>query len=290
MDDNKKIKRRVRSAYFISTVSIALVLFLLGSVGYLILNAIRATDRLKESVALYIMLDDGAAEQHPQIKAKLEQHTQVKSVRFVSKDEAASEFKADVGDNFEDFLKDNPLPDSYEIRLNANSSQDETVKAIEQEILTWEGVDEVVFQRNVLSQISSNINKFNLVLLLFGGTLLIISLILLNNTIRVTIFAKRHIINTMKLVGATGGFILRPFLVNSLLQGLYAGLIASAMLLAMMFGLSEGIPEVNFSSGQIDLIIIFGALLLGGMVISFLFTTFAVRKFLRMNSRSISIY
>lgn len=123
--------------------------------------------------------------------------------------------------------------------------------------LQWEGVAEVVYQRGVLEQIGQNINKFNMILLLFGGTLLIIALILLNNTIRVTIFSKRYIINTMKLVGATKWFIMRPFLSRSILQGIYAGLIAWAMLIVMMMGLHEGLPEIKFVSDDNYLALIF---------------------------------
>ena len=129
-----------------------------------------------------------------------------------------------------------------------------------------------------------------MILLLFGGTLLIIALILLNNTIRVTIFSKRYIINTMKLVGATKWFIMRPFLSRSILQGIYAGLIAWAMLIVMMMGLHEGLPEIKFVSDDNYLALIFAGTMAGGVLISLLFTAFAVRKFLRMRSSKIHIY
>ena len=118
----------------------------------------------------------------------------------------------------------------YEVKVASTSAEKEALSALERQLLSWEGVDEVVYQRSVIDQITSNINKFNLILLLFGATLLVISLILLNNTIRVTIFSKRYIINTMKLVGATRWFITKPFLGGSILQGIYAGLISWAML------------------------------------------------------------
>ena len=128
------------------------------------------------------------------------------------------------------------------MKVASTSAEKEALSALERQLLSWEGVDEVVYQRSVIDQITSNINKFNLILLLFGATLLVISLILLNNTIRVTIFSKRYIIHTMKLVGATRWFIMKPFLVTSVLQGIYAGLISWAMLAVMIVGLSEGLP------------------------------------------------
>ena len=285
VDKNKRIKRRVRNAYIVSTVSIALVLFLLGAVGYLIMGALNATERLKENVTVYVMLrDDITAEQSAALKGRIEKHEGVREVKYTSKDEAAAEFQAYLGDDFVGFLQENPLPDMYEVKVASTSAEKEALSALERQLLSWEGVDEVVYQRSVIDQITSNINKFNLILLLFGATLLVISLILLNNTIRVTIFSKRYIIHTMKLVGATRWFIMKPFLVTSVLQGIYAGLISWAMLAVMIVGLSEGLPEVNFVGEHAYIAAICGVLMVGGILISLVFTSFAVRKFLRMNT------
>ena len=283
VDKNKRIKRRVRNAYIVSTVSIALVLFLLGAVGYLIMGALNATERLKENVTVYVMLrDDITAEQSAALKGRIEKHEGVREVKYTSKDEAAAEFQAS--------LQENPLPDMYEVKVASTSAEKEALSALERQLLSWEGVDEVVYQRSVIDQITLNINKFNLILLLFGATLLVISLILLNNTIRVTIFSKRYIIHTMKLVGATRWFIMKPFLVTSVLQGIYAGLISWAMLAVMIVGLSEGLPEVNFVGEHAYIAAICGVLMVGGILISLVFTSFAVRKFLRMNTSNANLY
>lgn len=291
MDNNKRIRRKVRNAYIISTVSVALVLFLLGSVGYLILGALGTTQRLKESMTVYVMLSDTvSAQTTTAIGEKLKANRSVREMKFIGKDQAAQEFQEYLGDDFIEFLDQNPLPDAYELKMAAAASDKASLEALEKEVSTWEGVNEVVYQRGVLEQIGQNINKFNLILLLFGGTLLIIALILLNNTIRVTIFAKRYIINTMKLVGATRWFIMRPFLGRSILQGIYAGLICWVMLAVMMMGLHEGLPEVRFVSDQLYLAYIFGGTMVGGILISLIFTTFAVRKFVRMNSSKLHMY
>ncbi len=290
-DSNKRLKRKVRNSYIVSTVSIALVLFLLGTVGYLILNAMLATQRMKENVTVYVMLrPDATDEQTAAIKTNLLKQNAVREATFVSKAEAAEEFREYAGTDFVEFLRQNPLPDSFEVSLNARSSEKETVRALETQIMQWPGVDEVVYQRNVIEQITSNINKFNLILLLFGGTLLFISLILLNNTIRVTIYSKRYIINTMKLVGATRWFILKPFLGSGILQGIYAGIIASLMFAGMVAGLSEGIPEVRFVAERFQIAVIMGGMLAGGVAISLLFTTFAVNKFIKMPPGRIHMY
>jgi cell division transport system permease protein len=288
--EDKRLKRRVRNSYIVSTVSIAMVLFLLGSVSYLILNALTATDKLKESVAIYVMLGDMSEKEREGLRTQVLNEEAVREVKFVSKEEAAADFKDYIGSDFVEFLEYNPLPDSFELRLEANLSDKETVKELDKKLSAMKGVGEVVYQKGVIEQISSNINKFNLILLLFGGTLLVISLILLNNTIRVNILVKRRVINTMKLVGATKGFIMRPFIGSAVLHGIYAGAIATIMFAGMIVGLREGLPEVSLLSGNMIILYIAGGMIAGGVVISLLFTTFAVNKFVNMSGDKAYMY
>ena len=287
--EDKRLRRRVRNSYLISTVSIAMVLFLLGATTYLILNALNATDRLRESVVIHIMLDDGlSAEQTAAIKAALEQSEAVREVKYVSKEEAAEKFIAESGEDFTAFLGDdpdaNPLPDSFEAGLAARGSNREIIEAFVKEAEAMDGVDEVVYQRGVVEQTDTNLGKLNLVLVLFGGALLVIALILLNNTIRMTIMARRRIINTMKLVGANRGFIMRPFIGTATLHGLWAGLAATALFALLVFGLQEGIPEITLLRGNVLLGAIAGGMIILGIVISLLFTVFAVNKAVREDS------
>lgn len=289
--ENKRLRRKVRNSYFISTVSISLVLFLLGSVGYLIMNALRATEQMQESMTIYVMLDnDISTDDANAVGTRLRDMEEVRDAVFVSKEAAAEDFKHYVGGDFEEFLEYNPLPDSWEVRMKSDYSTREAVEKFEKSALGWQGVDEVVYQKNVVEQIGSNIRSFNLVLLLFGGTLLFISLILLNNTIRVSIFSKRYLINTMKLVGASKGFIMRPFLWDSFKQGLVSGLIATALFMAMIAGLNSKLPDVMMLAGDMPILIIVGAMMAGGVVISLLFTTFALNKFINMNTARIHLY
>lgn len=289
--ENKRLKRKVRNSYFISTVSISLVLFLLGSVGYLIMNALNATEQMQESMTIYVMLDTNiSTDDANAVGTRLHAMEEVRDAVFVSKEAAAEDFKHYVGGDFEEFLEYNPLPDSWEVRMKSDYSTREAVEKFEKSALGWQGVDEVVYQKNVVEQIGSNIRSFNLVLLLFGGTLLFISLILLNNTIRVSIFSKRYLINTMKLVGASKGFIMRPFLWDSFKQGLVAGVIATALFIAMIAGLNRKLPDVMMLAGDMPILIIVGAMMAGGVVISLLFTTFALNKFINMNTARIHLY
>lgn len=290
-ENTKSLRRKVRNSYIISTISIALVLFLLGSVGYLIFNAVRATDPMKENVAIHLMIKQGTSDERiAEIGRELGAHEAVKEVTFVPKAVAAENFKEQIGSDFVEFLAFNPLPDAYEVKLHAQYSDKDYVRKFEKEAASWNGIEEVVYQRAVVEQIGSNINKFNLVLLLFGGALLVIALILLNNTIRLTIYSKRYLINTMKLVGASKWFIMKPFLLRSILHGVYAWLIAAAMFLALVAGLGEGLPEVTFLAESRPVYYVLCGMLLLGILISALFTLFAVNKFVRMNTTKINLY
>ena len=290
-ENTKSLRRKVRNSYIISTISIALVLFLLGSVGYLIFNAVRATDLMKENVAIQLMIKQGTSDERiAEIGRELGAHEAVKEVTFVPKAVAAENFKEQIGSDFVEFLAFNPLPDAYEVKLHAQYSDKDYVRKFEKEAASWNGIEEVVYQRAVVEQIGSNINKFNLVLLLFGGALLVIALILLNNTIRLTIYSKRYLINTMKLVGASKWFIMKPFLLRSILHGVYAWLIAAAMFLALVAGLGEGLPEVTFLAESRPVYYVLCGMLLLGILISALFTLFAVNKFVRMNTTKINLY
>ncbi|MBR1957998.1 MAG: permease-like cell division protein FtsX [Tidjanibacter sp.] len=288
---NSRLKRKVRGSYAISTVSIALVLFLLAGVGYIIWNLSKATDGVKERMTLYVMLSDAEpAEVKEEVGYKLRSLEGVKEALFVSKADAAAEMKEFVGGDVEEFLSYNPLPDSYEVRLRASESPKALVDAIESQVSEWKGVDEVVYQRAVVENMDTNLGKFKILLLLFGGALLVVSLVLLRNTIRMSVFAHRTLINTMKLVGASKGFIKRPFLVDSLWQGVVAALLASGLFWGMVVALNEGLPYVMLVSSVEVLATICGGILVGGVLISVLFTNFALNKFIRMNSSKIHIY
>ncbi len=288
---NSRLKRKVRGSYAISTVSIALVLFLLAGVGYIIWNLSKATDGVKERMTLYVMLSDAEpAEVKEEVGYKLRSLEGVKEALFVSKADAAAEMKEFVGGDVKEFLSYNPLPDSYEVRLRASESPKALVATIESQVSEWKGVDEVVYQRAVVENMDTNLGKFKILLLLFGGALLVVSLVLLRNTIRMSVFAHRTLINTMKLVGASKGFIKRPFLVDSLWQGVVAALLASGLFWGMVVALNEGLPYVMLVSSVEVLATICGGILVGGVLISVLFTNFALNKFIRMNSSKIHIY
>ncbi len=269
-------------SYAVSTVSIAMVLFLLGSVGYLIAGLIGATDRMRENVEVSVILDEGA--DRAAVEKQLKALKGVRDITFVAKDDAAREFIDSSGDDFTEFLDYNPLPDSFTVRVDARDG----VAALERVAAGWTGVKEVVYQRAVVEKIGANIGKFQLVLLVFGCVLAIISVVLLNNTIRVSVYSKKHIISTMKLVGAESGFIMQPFVRSSLIQGLWAAVIAAVMFLLLVAGLNEELPEITLT--RFSPLWIVAGMFVAGMLISLSFTAITVSKFLRMHTNAIHLY
>lgn len=291
MSSNKQLKRKVRGSYAISTVSVAMVLFLLASVGYIIWNLSKATDNIKERMTLYVMMEPAAPDQVvEEVGYKLRSTEGAREVRFISKSDAAADFRNFAGGNFEEFLEYNPLPASFEVRLVASESPKELVAQIEAQVVEWQGVDEVIYQQGMVESMDSNLGKFKLLLVVFGAVLLLISLVLLKNTIRMSVFSRREIIATMKLVGASKSFIRRPFMWDSLWMGLAAATLASLMFWGMLVALSEGMPYLALISGGRVMAIIFGSIFVGGVVLSMLFTSLALGKFIRMNSAKVHIY
>ena len=293
MKDDKRLKRKVRNSYIVSNISIALVLFLLGSVGYLMTAAMPVARTLQESVTVTVELRNGADEkQKESLRKRFEANELVSHVEYSSKDDKLNDtdFRQMFEQEFEAILEENPLLDSFELTLSADSADPDKLETFIAQIAELDGVDRVSYPAQTVERLHATIAKIRLVLLLFGGALLVISLILLNNTIRLAIFSKRYLINTMKLVGATKWFIMRPFLGSSITQGILSGIIASALFLTAVYGLNEAVPELMSLAETMKIGIIVGGMVLGGILISLCFTFFAVNKFVNMKSNKIYLY
>ena len=293
MKDDKRLKRKVRNSYIVSNISIALVLFLLGSVGYLMTAAMQVARTLQESVTVTVELRNGADEkQKESLRKRFEANELVSHVEYSSKDDKLNDtdFRQMFEQEFEAILEENPLLDSFELTLSADSADPDKLETFIAQIAELDGVDRVSYPAQTVERLHATIAKIRLVLLLFGGALLVISLILLNNTIRLAIFSKRYLINTMKLVAATKWFIMRPFLGSSITQGILSGIIASALFLTAVYGLNEAVPELMSLAETMKIGIIVGGMVLGGILISLCFTFFAVNKFVNMKSNKIYLY
>ncbi len=293
MKDDKRLKRKVRNSYIVSTVSMGLVLFLLGSVGYLMIAAMQVADSLRERIPVSVELSrEVPPERQEAIARQLSDSELVGSLEFVSKDEKAedAEFRKLFGSQFEEVLAENPLLDSFELTLTARSEERRAVEEFLDAARRIEGVEYVSDPAQLAERVHTTVQEIRLVLLLFGGALLVISLILLSNTIRLAIFSKRYLINTMKLVGATKWFIMRPFLGSSIVQGLLAGTGASALFIGAICGLNEAAPELATLSEAAKTAAILGAMIAGGILLSLIFTYIALNKFVNMKSNKIYLY
>ncbi|MBP3611975.1 MAG: permease-like cell division protein FtsX [Rikenellaceae bacterium] len=293
MKDNRKLKRRVRNSYAISTVSIALVIFLLGSVGYLLSVAVNSSRALQNRAMLTVELSRTAEpEQRESIERQLSAKEYITSVEFLSKESKAEDeaFREMFGEDFEKVLGENPLLDTYEVLLDGAVVEAEQIDELVSELRKMKGVSDVIVPLGVVEKINSTISRIRTVLWVFGGVLLLISLILLNNTIRISIYSKRYIINTQKLVGATKWFIMRPFLASALWQGVLAGVVAAVLFALVCWRLGEAMPEFGTLTAPSTAAVIMAAMVVGGVVISLLFTTFAVNKFVNMKTNKIHLY
>lgn len=293
MKDNRKLKRRVRNSYIISTVSIALVLFLLGSVCYLLTAAMATSRTLQNRAMLTVELRrDVLPEQRESIEKQLAAKEFISNVEFSSKDDKAADesFRAMVGEDFEQVIGENPLLDSYEVLLDGAVIGAQEMDGLIAELKGMKGVSDVIAPVGLVERINSTVSRIRTILLVFGGALLLISLILLNNTIRISIYSKRYIINTMKMVGATKWFIMRPFMVSSVVQGIWAGGAAAVLFAVMIWRIDRSMPELNSLAQLSHAGVILAAMVVGGIVISLLFTTFAVNKFVNMKSNKIHLY
>lgn len=283
--ENGISRSRLRSSYLTSIISISLVLFLLGLIGLLLLNTRKLSDHVKENIGFSIFLKENVREVDIlRLQKKLDAMPFVKSTDYVTKEEAAKEYQEELGEDFTEFLGYNPLPASIEVRFIARFANPDSIARIEKEILNYEEVSEVFYQKSLIHLVNDNIRKISLIILTFSGLLFLIALALINNTIRLSVYSKRFLIKTMQLVGATKSFIRRPFLAKSATHGIYAAIIALLLLTVIIYLAQHELPGiVGFSDPEI-LAILFLSVIILGIIFNWISTFFAVNKYLRMRS------
>jgi len=278
-------KRRLRSSYLTSIISISLVLFLLGLIGLLLLNARKVSDHVKENIGFSIVLEENIREVDIiRLQKRLDAMPFVKSTEYITKEEAAQELQQDLGEDFIEFLGYNPLGASIEVRFIAQFTNPDSLLVIENEILKYEEVKEVFYQKSLVHLVNENIRKISLIILTFSGLLFLIALALINNTIRLSVYSKRFLIKTMQLVGATRTFIRRPFLTKSASHGIYAAIIALLLLMGVIYIAQQELVEI-ISFQDIEIIgALFFMVMALGVIMNWISTYFAVNKYLRMKS------
>jgi cell division transport system permease protein len=280
-NENGTSKTRLRSSYITLVVSVSLVLFLLGTLGLVLINARELSDYFRESLSFSVMLDDATKEADIRMLQKdLDAKAYVKSTKYVSKDDAAAKMKEELGEDFINFLGDNPLPPSIDVYLVSNYTRPDSVAKIEKYILLYPFVKEVYYQESLLFLINENVKKISLFLLVISSFLFLIALTIINNTIRISIYSKRFLIRTMQLVGATRSFIRKPFILQSAFHGFMAALIAMTLLLGLLF-LIEKEFFLMFTFETTKYLLLLGAvIIILGVLINIISTYFSVNRYL----------
>ena len=285
---NKSLNRRILSSSASVVISLSLVLFAVGLLALVLINAQRVGDYVKENVGFTIMLKDGVNEiENLKFQKILDASDFVKNTTFITKEEATQNLKADLGEDFIEFLGYSPLLTSIDVKLNADYANTDSLQRITNELLENNNVFEVYYQEDLVGKLNSNVNKFSLFLLAFCVLLFFIAFILINNTIRLSVYSKRFIIRTMRLVGATDNFIQKPFISKGIFQGFYSSIIAIFLLIgAIKLVQSDSANMLNVDDLKI-IGIVFFLIFTSGLFISIFSTYFAVRKFITLNEHEL---
>lgn len=279
----QKLNKRIFRSYLTSTISISMILFLIGVLGVVMLNAERLAKYVRENIGFTLVLKDGVQQTEIDDLLKTLKATDfVKSVEYVDKETAAERLKAELGEDFTGFLGYNPLLSSVDVKLLADYANPEKLVVLEKKFMDYPQVKEVFFQRDMVNIINENVKKMGFVLIFFSGLLLFIFSALINNTIRISIYSQRFIINTMLLVGATDRFIRTPFIKRSIWYGIVGALAANLLLFFLMFSYAQELKGIVDLDDFKIFGIVFMADLLLGVLISWSSTYFAVNKFLRL--------
>ena len=268
-----------------TVISISLVLFLLGIIGLLFLNAHRLSTYVKENLGFTVLVNDNSRDAEVRRLQKiLNASPYVREAAYVSKERAAEILEEELGEDFVDFLGYNPLLSSIEVKVFAEYANPDSMAVIETQVLNFPQVKEVYYQKNLLHAVNENIEKISIVLGGFSILLMVIAIALINNTIRLSVYSRRFLIKTMQLVGATTGFIRRPFLATGILNGLAGATIAIILLSLLIYGLNNELEGMISFDNMLLIGILFGVVIILGILITLISTFFAVNKYLSLKA------
>lgn len=278
-------KRRLISSYFSVVVTMGLVLFLLGALGLLILNAERLANYFKEQVALTVFLKDTATDvEISQLQKNIAMADYAKKVRFVSKEEAAKNFSKEIGEDFVAFIGDNPLQNSLDVHIQAGFVSPETLEKIAADLSGQKIVSEVSYDKVLITLLNENVKRISLGILIASGVLLLIAVLLINSSIRLSIYSKRYIIKTMQLVGATKGFIRKPFITTHIKLGLAGATWAVVVLAGGLYYTDSRFSQLGLLEQPLQLLFIFGGIIVWGVLLSLISTFLATQRFLNVRT------
>ncbi len=278
-------KRRLISSYFSVVISIALVLFLLGLLGLLVLNTKKVADHFKEQIALTVYLKDNAKEvEIEQLKKTLALAEYTKTSVFISKEDAAEEHSKEIGEDFMEFLGYNPLQNSIDVYMKADYVSPDQIDKIAGDITEKSFVDEVVYDKPLISLLNDNVKKISFWILVISGIFTFIAVLLINSSIRLAVYSKRFIIKTMQMVGATKNFIRSPFIWQSVKLGIIGAVLALTGMAIVLYYLNSSFPELELLSDISLLSALFVGIFFMGIFITWLSTFFATSRFLNLKT------
>ena len=277
--ENKIMRRRLVNAYLSSVISISLVLLLVGVASMLLVNARSVSDYFKENMQVSVLMKDSVPEEKAAAFAEsLLDERYIKTATFISREQGEAELADLLGEDFVDIFETSPIPASVEITLDADYVSSDSLEVVREEISKSPLVAEVNYQGSLVDALNANLNKISLILAFFIGLMLFISYVLINNTVRLNVYARRFTIHTMQLVGATRSFIRAPFLVQSAFQGVFSAFVAIMALIVILFFLRNGFEQL-FEIFRLDLLLlVMGIVLVSGLVICVTSTYFVVNK------------
>ena len=278
-------KRKLISSYFSVVLSIGLVLFLLGILGLLVLNTKKLADHFKEQITISVFLKDSAKEvEIDQLQKSLAMAAYTKSATYVSKEDAAEQHSEEIGENFQDFLGYNPLKNSIDVKLNADFVSTDEIEKIAADLSAKGYVDEVSYDKPLIALLTDNVKKISFWILVASALFTIIAVLLINSSIRLSIYSKRFIIKTMQMVGATKRFIRRPFIWTNIKLGMLGALLAMIALAFVLYYIDAYFPELRLFQDVVLLVVLFVSVFVLGVLISLISTYFATQRFLNLRT------
>ena len=284
----KHQKRRLISSYFSVVISIALVLFLLGSLGLLVLNAKSISDNFKEQVILTIYLEDSSKDvEIKQLEKSLAFSEYIKQTEFVSKESAADFMKLEYGEDFLDDIGYNPLKNSIQVNLKASYVTTRRLDSISESNLKKNFVEDIKYDKDLVSLMNSNVKRLSLWILIISGIFTAIAVLLINSSIRLAVYSKRFSIKTMQMVGATKKFIRTPFIWRSIRLGIIGSLMAITWMAIVLYYVNISFPEFQLIQNKVSIGLLFASIFLTGILITWWSTFFATQRFLNLKTEQL---
>jgi cell division transport system permease protein len=279
--ESSAYSKKTKPVYISTVISIALVLLMIGLLGLILVHARNLSNYVKENIVLNIIVNDGAKEVDVlALQKQLDVNPYILKTQYVSKELAARNLQKDLGEEFVQFLGYNPLLSSIDVYMKADFANNASIERLSGQLSKNPLVKEVIYQKSLIDMVNQNLKVIGFVILAFAAILMIIAVALINNTIRLVIYSQRFLIKSMQLVGATKGFIRKPFIGYGLLHGFIGGLIAVILLLLTLYVAQQQIPELVILTNWFEFGIVFLIVIGAGMLISTMSTWFAVSKYL----------